>query len=59
MRDYGDDVDETAFGLTGLFSIPALPVVAFAFSGQGGVDWAPILSPIIPLLLGNAFRKFR
>lgn len=52
VRDYGIKMDQAAFGLTALFSIPAFPMIAYAFSGSRDVDWLPIISTIIPLILG-------
>lgn len=52
VDDFGEEVDKAAFAFTGLFSIPVIPVLIYSFSGQGAVDWMPILSTIFPLLLG-------
>lgn len=52
VDDFGAEVDKAAFGFTGLFSIPVIPVLIYSFDGQGAVDWLPIVSTIIPLLLG-------
>lgn len=52
VSDYGDEVDRGAFGLVGLFAIPALPLFVYAVSGGGSVDWMPIISTLIPLILG-------
>lgn len=54
VDDFGTEVDKAAFGFTGLFSIPIIPVLIYSFDGQGAVDWMPILSTIIPLILGIA-----
>lgn len=51
-NDFGDDVDKAAIGLVGLFGIPAVPMFIYAISGQGEIDWMPIISTILPLILG-------
>lgn len=52
VEDYGDDLDPAAFGLTALFAIPALPMLVFGLGGGASVDWMPIISAIIPMVLG-------
>ncbi|WP_407127513.1 2-keto-3-deoxygluconate permease [Desemzia sp. FAM 23990] len=52
VSDYGDEVDRGAFGVVSLFAIPALPLLVYAVSGGGTVSWMPIISTLIPLLLG-------
>lgn len=52
VKDYGDDLDPAAFGLTALFAIPALPMLVFGLGGGASVDWMPIVSAIIPMVLG-------
>lgn len=52
VEDFGTEVDKAAFGFTGLFSIPVIPVLIYSFNGQGAVDWLPILSTILPLIIG-------
>lgn len=52
VDDFGTEVDKAAFGFTGLFSIPVIPVLIYSFNGQGAVDWMPIISTIVPLVLG-------
>jgi 2-keto-3-deoxygluconate permease len=52
IDDHGDDVDAAAFVLASLFSIPALPMLIYALGSGGSVDWMPIISIIIPLILG-------
>lgn len=52
VTQFGTEMDQAAFGLTTLFSIPALPMIAYALSGSGTIDWMPIISTIIPLILG-------
>lgn len=52
VDDFGDEIDRGAFGLVGLFSIPAVPMLVYALSGRGEIDWMPIVSTLIPLILG-------
>ena len=52
VDDFGTEGDKAAFAFTGLFSIPVIPVLIYSFGGQGAVDWMPIISTVIPLILG-------
>lgn len=55
VESYGDDDDPTAFGLTGLFSIPLFPIFVYSFvagSAGGGMDWTPVITTLIPLIIG-------
>lgn len=52
VSDYGVETDKAAFGLTGILSVPAFPLFVFSITQSGGVDWAPIISTLIPILLG-------
>lgn len=52
IDDFGTEVDKAAFGFTGLFSIPVIPVMIYSFGGDGAMDWMPIISTIAPLILG-------
>lgn len=52
VSDFGDEVDKVAIGLVGLFGIPAVPMLIYAISGQGQIEWMPIISTILPLILG-------
>lgn len=52
VTDYGDKVDQGAFGIIGLFSIPAVPVFVYALQGSGGINLMPVLTTLIPLILG-------
>lgn len=51
-QDFGDEIDVAAFSLIGLFGIPAAPMFIYAISGQGAIDWMPIFSTVLPLILG-------
>ncbi len=52
VNDYGVETDKAAFGLIGMLSVPAFPIFVFSISQGGGVDWAPIISTIIPIIAG-------
>ena len=52
LEAHGYDLDPVAFGLTDLFAIPTLPMLVFGLGGGSSVDWMPIFSAIIPLVLG-------
>lgn len=52
VNDYGEAGDEAAFGLVGLLCVPAFPIFVFSVSQGGGIDWLPIISTFIPILLG-------
>lgn len=50
--EYGDQEDVTAFALTAAIVIPATPMLVYAMAGGGTIDWASIISTIIPLIIG-------
>lgn len=50
--DYGSELDRAAFAFVGLFSIPVIPVMIYSVGGAGNIDWLPILSTLVPLILG-------
>lgn len=52
VSDYGDKDDKVAFGLVGLVCIPAFPMLVYSITNGGSVDWTPIISTIIPIILG-------
>ncbi|NLP22766.1 MAG: 2-keto-3-deoxygluconate permease [Erysipelotrichaceae bacterium] len=52
VSDYGDKDDKVAFGLVGLVCIPAFPMLVYSITNGGSVDWTPIVSTIIPIILG-------
>lgn len=56
IDEYGTEDDASAFGLTGLFSIPLFPIFIFtivAGSSSGGeMDWTPLVTTLIPLIVG-------
>lgn len=52
VSDYGVERDKAAFGLTGLLVVPAFPIFVFSITQGGAIDWTPILSTLIPIILG-------
>lgn len=52
VEDYGTHVDEAAFGLISLFSVPALPMFIYGASQGISIDWIDIVSIIIPTAIG-------
>ncbi len=52
-EDYGNEDDPYAFGLTSLFCIPLFPIIIFGLVySSGGFDWMPVISTLLPMLLG-------
>lgn len=51
-NEYGKPCDPGAFGLLGILSIPAFPMIIFAISLGGDVDLMSIFSSLLPLFLG-------
>lgn len=52
VSEYGVENDKGAFGLTGLICVPAFPIFVFSATQGGTIDWIPIISTLIPILLG-------
>lgn len=52
VGDYGTEEDQGAFGLIGLMCVPAYPLLIFGISQRTQIDWTPIISTLIPILLG-------
>lgn len=50
--EYGTKLDQAAFAFVGLFSIPVIPVMIYSVGGAGNIEWGPILSTLVPLVLG-------
>ncbi|MDK6597472.1 MULTISPECIES: 2-keto-3-deoxygluconate permease [Aerococcus] len=61
--DYGTKDDISAFGLVGLLCTPAYPMLVFSISQTTAINWTPIISTIIPVIvgavLGNLDPKMR
>lgn len=51
-QDYGTQDDMNAFGLVGLFCVPAYPMLVFSIAQSTPVDWTPILSTLVPIIFG-------
>lgn len=52
VSDYGSEEDKGAFGLTGLLCVPAFPILVYSVSKASGVDWIPVISVLVPMLVG-------
>lgn len=52
VSESGNKIDQAAFGLVGLFGIPAVPVFIYGLIGGGGFDWVPVVSTIVPIIIG-------
>ncbi|NLP22765.1 MAG: 2-keto-3-deoxygluconate permease [Erysipelotrichaceae bacterium] len=52
ISDYGDEDDKLAFGLIALLCVPAFPMLVYSITNGGSVDWTPIISTFIPILIG-------
>lgn len=50
--EMGTPDDVSAFGLVGLLCVPAYPMLIFGLSQETAIDWMPIISTLIPILLG-------
>lgn len=63
VNDYGAKSDAGAFGLLGIIATPVTPVLIFAASLGGEVDWLSLFATLLPivvgLLLGNLDPAFR
>lgn len=51
-QDYGSKNDEAGFGLTAILCVPAFPILVFAVAKSSAVDWTPVISVLIPIVLG-------
>lgn len=52
VSDYGVERDKAAFGLTGMILVPAFPIFVFSITQGGAMNWTPIISTLIPIILG-------
>lgn len=63
MQQYGNEQDTAVYGITGLFSIAAVPMVVYGIASGGGMNWMPVISTLIPMIAGVVFGnidpKFR
>lgn len=55
MQQYGNKQDTAVYGVTGLFSIAAVPMLVYGFASGGGMDWMPVISTLIPMIAGVVF----
>ncbi|MGX7415168.1 2-keto-3-deoxygluconate permease [Aerococcus christensenii] len=51
-EDYGSQNDMAAFGLIGILCTPAYPLLVFSLSQATTINWTPIISTLIPILIG-------
>ena len=52
VNDYGTKVDSAAFGIISIFTIPVVPVFIYSLQGTAGINFAPVINILIPLILG-------
>lgn len=55
-NQYGDNLDKATFGILGIFTIPTIPLIIYGISSGGSIDWLPVLSTLLPTLLGIGIR---
>ena len=55
MQQYRTEQDTAVYGIIGLFSIVAVPMIVFGISSRGDMDWTPVLSTLILMAAGIAF----
>lgn len=55
MQQYGNEQDTAVYGVTGLFSIAAVPMIVYGFASGGGMDWMPVISVLVPMVAGVIF----
>lgn len=55
MQQYGNEQDTAVYGITGLFSIAAVPMIIYGIASGGGMDWMPVISTLIPMAAGVVF----
>lgn len=62
MQQYGNKQDTAVYGVTGLFSIAAVPMIVYGIASGGGMNWMPVISTLVPMVvgvvLGNIDPKF-
>lgn len=51
-NEMGTPDDVSAFGLVGLLCVPAYPMLIFGLSQATEINWMPIVSTLVPILLG-------
>ena len=55
MQQYGSKQDTAVYGVTGVFSIAAVPMVVYGIASGGGMDWMPVINTLIPMVAGIVF----
>ena len=55
MQQYGNEQDTAVYGITGLFSIAAVPMIVYGIASGGGMDWMPVISTLVPMAAGVVF----
>jgi len=63
MQQYGNEQDTAVYGVTGLFSIAAVPMIVYGIASGGAINWMPVISTLVPMLagviLGNIDSNFK
>lgn len=57
-KDYATKTDESAFGLLGLLCLPVFPIIIYSVAQSQAIDFSPIISTLIPLILGILIANF-
>lgn len=52
MHQYGDQSDQSAFGLLNLIVVPIVPITILNAMSGAGIDWLSIVSTLFPFMLG-------
>jgi 2-keto-3-deoxygluconate permease len=52
VQQYGDVVDEAAFGLLNVVAVPALPILILSISSGGGFDVMSVVAVLVPFIVG-------
>lgn len=58
VQEFGTEDDEGAFGLIGLLCVPAYPMFVYGICKVAPIDWTPIVSSVIPLVVGMVLGNF-
>lgn len=57
----GYEEDTGILSISGLLTLPIVPIIVYSIyasgGGMGGIDWMPIISTLLPLLLGMILRS--
>lgn len=52
VNDYGDEIDEAAFGFLNLIVVPAVPLMILSSTSGQGIDFKIIIANLFPFILG-------